>query len=39
LVDERTKKPDTPTSTAPAKRPEGEARSADDSAGDAPSDG
>jgi moderate conductance mechanosensitive channel len=39
LVDERTEKPDTTTSITPAKRPEGEARSAGDSAGDAPSDG
>lgn len=38
LVDDRTKKPDTTTSSTPAKRPEGEARSADDSTGDAPSD-
>jgi len=38
LVDARTKKPEAGSAAAPAKRPEGEARSAEDTAGDAPSD-
>lgn len=39
LVDARSKKPESTTAAAPSKRPEGEARSAEDTAGDAPSDG
>jgi small conductance mechanosensitive channel len=39
LVDARTKQAGTAAAATPAKRPEGEARSAEDSAGDAPSEG
>lgn len=39
LVDARTKKPDTSAAATSAKRPEGEARSAEDTAGDTPADG
>lgn len=39
LVDARTKKSDTSPESTAAKRPEGEARSAGDAGGDAPSDG
>lgn len=39
LVDARTKKSEATATATPAKRPEGEARSAEDSAGDAPADG
>lgn len=38
LVDARTKKPETTATATPAKRPEGEARSADDTTGDTSSD-
>ncbi len=39
LVDARSNKPETTTASTPGKRPEGEARSAEDTAGGTPSDG